>query len=581
MDKHDTQSPTQGPADILKLAKHDPRRAEALWHGLSRDDRLRTVLTARGIERERLIILAADSRELTQALAPDEFAATVLEVGPEDAGALIELCSDEQLTYLLDLTGWQRESFSPERYQVWLPMILEAGANRLQRWLANTDLEVLALLLRHWVRIVKFLPSQEQQEPPDDLPEFTIDGVYFLEFVDPKVHGFVAQVLVLLKSELPDLYYKTLEASLWEQTAELQEYASRWRDGRLADHGFPTRLEALELWSSPAPGETNWQKLPPKVASSRTTTARSDRISSLLPEREFLPALAGEMGGDAGDILRAEMAYIASCGVAALEADPAHPEEVERAARESLGMVNLGLGVLAQGDAAKARDIVTRLSLAALARHGSAAVRGLNRRAWVLAREGWLSKMPTGLHILEPPLDRWMAGLLYARPRCYDPSLGKDREYRAFVGQADLEAADDALAQAGFWGTLLLELLALDPQEIRGLYEANVLPADITEIKLSHILGTWLARREMGLEGLAPIPAERLPEAVTALQIALKGGLEEELAESLRALPDPAQASLAGRSLRGVLHRLSQELAGLNPQGELDPRFIAGLVVEA
>ncbi|MCF8123422.1 MAG: DUF6178 family protein [Desulfarculaceae bacterium] len=581
MDKHDTQSPTQGPADILKLAKHDPRRAEALWHGLSRDDRLRTVLTARGIERERLIILAADSRELTQALAPDEFAATVLEVGPEDAGALIELCSDEQLTYLLDLTGWQRESFSPERYQVWLPMILEAGANRLQRWLANTDLEVLALLLRHWVRIVKFLPSQEQQEPPDDLPEFTIDGVYFLEFVDPKVHGFVAQVLVLLKSELPDLYYKTLEASLWEQTAELQEYASRWRDGRLADHGFPTRLEALELWSSPAPGETNWQKLPPKVASSRTTTARSDRISSLLPEREFLPALAGEMGGDAGDILRAEMAYIASCGVAALEADPAHPEEVERAARESLGMVNLGLGVLAQGDAAKARDIVTRLSLAALARHGSAAVRGLSRRAWVLAREGWLSKMPTGLHILEPPLDRWMAGLLYARPRCYDPSLGKDREYRAFVGQADLEAADDALAQAGFWGTLLLELLALDPQEIRGLYEANVLPADITEIKLSHILGTWLARREMGLEGLAPIPAERLPEAVTALQIALKGGLEEELADSLRALPDPAQASLAGRSLRGVLHRLSQELAGLNPQGELDPRFIAGLVVEA
>jgi len=581
MDKHDPQSPIQGPADILKLAQDDPRRAEALWHGLSRPERLRTVLAARGIERERLIILAADSRELTQAMAPDEFASTALEVGPEDAGTLIELCSDEQLTYLLDLTGWQRESFSPERYQIWLPMVLEAGANRLQRWLANTDLEVLALLLRHWVRIVKFLPSQEQQEPPDDLPEFTIDGVYFLEFLDPNTHGFVAQVLVLLKSELPDLYYKTLETSLWEQTAELEEYASRWRAGRLADHGFPTRLEALELWGSPAPGESGWQGLPPKVASSRTTTARSNRVASLLPEREFLPALAGELDGETGDILRAEMAYIASCGVAALEADPAHPEEVERAARESLGMVNLGLGVLSSGDVGKARDIVTRLSLATLARHGAAAIRGLNRRAWVLAKEGWLSKMPTGLHILEPPLDRWLAGLLYARPRCYDPSLGKNREYRAFINQADLEAADNALIQAGFWGTLLLELLALAPQEIRGLYEANVLPADVTEIKLSHILGTWLARRELGLEGLAPIPAESLPQAVAALQKALKGGLEEELAESLRALPDPAQASLAGRSLRGVLHHLSQELAGLNPQGELDPRFIAGLVIEA
>ena len=581
MDKHDPQSPLHGPTALLKLAQDDPRRAEALWHGLSRDDRLRTVLAARGIERERLIVLAADSRELTQAMAPDEFAATALEVGPEDAGALIELCSDEQLTYLLDLTGWQRESFSPERYQIWLPMVLEAGANRLQRWLANTDLEVLALLLRHWVRIVKFLPSQEQQEPPDDLPEFTIDGVYFLEFVDPKVHGFVAQVLVLLKSELPEVYYKTLEASLWEQTAELQEYASRWRSGRLADHGFPTRLEALELWASPAAGETHWESLPPKASSSATAAARSDRVASLLPEREFLPALAGELSGEAGDMLRAEMAYIASCGVAALEADPAHPQEVARAARESLGLVNLGLGVLAQGEVSKAREVVTRLSLAALARHGAAAIRKLNRRAWVLAKEGWLSKMPTGLHILEPPLDRWLAGLLYARPRCYDPTLGKNREYRAFVGLADLEAADSALKQAGFWGTLLLELLALDPKDIRGLYEANVLPADVTEIKISHILGTWLARRELGLEGLAPIPAESLPLAVAALQKALKGGLEEELAESLRALPDPAQASLAGRSLRGVLHHLSQELAGLDPQGELDPRFIAGLVIEA
>jgi hypothetical protein len=575
-------SPAPGPAALLKLAQDDPRRAEAVWHGLSREQRLRTVLAAKGVERERLIVLAADSRELAQQLPPDEFATTVLEVGPEDAGALIELCSDEQLTYLLDLTGWWKENFAPERYQIWLPMILDAGAQRLQRWLASTDMEVLALLLRHWVRIVKFLPSQEQQEPPDDLPEFTIDGVYFFEFVDPEVQGFVAQVLVLLKSEMPEVYYQTLEAALWEQTAELQEYANRWRAGRLADHGFPSRLEALELWAAPAPGESAWQDLPPKASVTERPAPRSDRLSALLPEREFLPALAGELTGEAGDLLRAELAYIASCGVAALEADPAHPEEVERAARESLGLVNLGLGVLSGGDPVKARDVVSRLSLAALARQGAAAVRGLNRRAWALAKEGWLSQMPTGLHILEPPLDRWLAGLIYARPRCYDPNLGQNREYRAFISLADVETADSAIKQAAFWGTLLLELLALKIEDIRGLYQGEHLsPEDPTDIKLSHVLGTWLARRELGLEGLAPIPAARLREAVTALQKALKHGLEDELAESLRAQPDTAQASLAGRALRGVLQRLGLELARLDPEGEMDPRFIAGLVVEA
>ncbi len=580
MDKNDLQGAAQNPAAILKLAKEDPRRAEAQWHGLSRPERLRTVLAARGVERERLIVLAADSQALTQELPPDEFAATVLEVGPEDAGALIELCSDEQLTYLLDLTGWRRESFAPERYQVWLPMIMDAGARRLQRWLASTDLEVLALLLRHWVRIVKFLPSQEQQEPPDELPEFTIDGVYYFEFVNPQTQGFVAQVLVLLKSELSDLYYETLETALWEQASELEEYATRWRTGRLADHGFPTRLEALELWATPAPGEADWQTLPPKAATSPAAAPRSDRLTALLPQEEFLPTLAGSLSGEAADRLRAEMAYIASCGVAALEADPASPEEVERAAKETLGLVNLGMGVLSGGDPARARDIATRLSLASLARQGAAAIRGLNRRAWELVKEGWLSKMPTGLHILEPPLDHWLAGLVYARPRCYDPRMGGGRDYRAFLGLADLEAASDALDQVQFWGTLLLELLALDPQEIRSLYEQKGHLEDITEIKLSHVLGTWLARRELGLEGLAPVPVESLPAAVAALQKALAGGLEKELGESLRALPDPAQASLAGRALRGVLHRLSQDLSHLNPEGELDPRFVAGLVVE-
>jgi hypothetical protein len=568
------------PGQILDLEKRDPRRAEALWHGLSQDQRLRAVLAARGVEREKLIVLAADSGELVRALAPDEFAATVLEVGPSDAGVLIELCDDEQLTYLLDLTGWWRESFDPKRYQVWLPLIMDAGPQRMKRWLASTDLEVLALLLGSWIKVAKFLPSQEQQEPPDDLPEFTLDGLYFIDFINPKTKGFVAQILVLLKSELPHLYGNALEALLWEGATELDEYATRWRNGRMADHGFPTRLEALELWANPAPGESDWQKMAPKSRGGETSAApRSDRVASLLPPGEFLPVVAGALDGEAADMLRAELAYIASCGVAALEADPASPEEVARAAKESLGLVNLGLGVLANGDEAKARDIASRLGLAALARQGAAAIRRLNRRAWELAAEGWLSKTPTGLHLLEPPLDHWLAGLLYPRPRCYDPTLDQGREYRAFLGLADLEAAADALDQAEFWGVLLFELLALDPGEIKELCEAKVHPADITEIKLSHLLGTWLARRDMGLAGLAPIPADRLGEAVAALQKGLQGGLEEELGASLRALPDPAQAALASRALRGVLGRLRQELGGVDPRGEIDPRFLAGLVV--
>ncbi|MCB2225270.1 MAG: hypothetical protein KQH53_01240 [Desulfarculaceae bacterium] len=579
MDKHEISRIIAQPGEILELEKRDPRQAEALWHGLSEEERLRTVLNTRGLEREKLIILAQDSAALTQALPVDEFAATVLEVGPGDAGELIELCGDEQLAYLLDLTGWWQESFDPARYQVWLPLIMDAGTERLKRWLAAADLEVLALLLNSWIKVVKFLPSQEQQEPPDDLPEFTLDGLYFIEFINPKTKGFVAQILVLMKSEQPETYSSALEAVLWEGLTELDEYATRWRNGRMADHGFPSRLEALELWAEPAPGEAVWDKLSPKAGGGEPGAPRGDRMAGLLPEGESLPVAASRLSGEAADLLRSEVAYIASCGVAALEADPASPEEVARAAKESLGLVNLGLGVLSGGDEAKASQIVARLGLAALARQGAGAIRRLNKRAWELTSEGWLSKTPTGLHLLEPPLDRWLAGMLYPRPRCYDPTMDQGREYRAFLSLADLEAAGSALDQAEFWGVLLLDLMGIEPEAIKRLMEEALFPVDVTEIKLSHLIGTWLARREMDLEGLAPIPLDRLGEAVRALQKGLAGELEKELAASLKALPDPGQAALAGRALRGLLSRLRDELGRLDPKAEVDPRFVAGLVL--
>jgi hypothetical protein len=576
------------PQDLLALEKKDPRQAEALWHGLTPEERLRAVLAARGVDRERLIILARDSLELTRAMAPDEFSRTVLELGPEDAGELLALSSDEQLTYLLDLTGWVKEEFAPTRYEAWLPLLLDGGAERVQRWLESTDLEVLALLFAHWMRVVKFLPSQEEQEPPDDLPEFTIDGLYHIEFRDPPAAGFVAQVLVLLKSEMEDLYREVMESMIWESASGMADDAARWRRGRMMDQGFPERLEALDLWAKPRPGEADWASLPRKadLGFNSDAPARSDAVLGLLKaEGAMLPALAGGLEPKAADALRAELAYVANCAVAALGAEPADPEAVDRAAAEGLGLVNLGLELLAQAQpepagAGQAAAILERVPLDALARQGSEAIRALNRRAWALVGEGWLKDLPTSLYLLDPPLDRWLAGLLAKRPRCFDHGLGQGREYRAFLGLADLAQAERFLSQAEFWGELLLELMGISRQELLALFEETVWPEDPREIKLTWVVGTWLARRALGLTGLAPLPAERLNEAVAALQAGLKGPLGEELAASCRALSDPAKAALAGDMLRGALEELSRLLKVLNPKGGLDPRFLGGLVVE-
>jgi hypothetical protein len=570
------------PLRVLELERSDPGAAERLWGGLEFGQRLRGVLNAPAAERNRLITLAPDARALTRALAPDEFAATVLAVEADEAGELLARSTDAQLTYLLDLTGWVAERFAPQRYASWLPLLLEGGAPRLQRWLASADPEVLALLFAHWFRVEKFLPSQDQQEPPDGLPEFTLDGVYFIEFRDQKTAGFVAQLLTVLKSELAGSYTRVLESMLWESAAQLAEDALRWRTGRLMDAGFPSRLEALELWGRPRPGEADWRKLPPKRELGFLAGAppRSDAAARLLPAEEMLPRLAGRLEPEAADRLRAELAYLANCGVVALEADPARPQAVERAARESLGLANLGLGLVSQDDPAAAAAALERVGLAALARQGAAALREVNQRAWRLIREGWLAEMPNSLHLLDHPLDRWIAGLVFPRPRCYDPGLGGDREYRSFAGLADLEMARRAVARAEFWGVLLFQLMGLEPGRTAELLTAEAWPEDPRERKLSAVVGTWLARRALGLEGLAPLPAGRLGEAVRALQEGLAGPLAEELGRGLHQLSDPAEAALAGELLRGALGLLRQELGGLDPEARLEPAFLAGLVVE-
>ena len=579
-DQVNIQRLLENPREILGLEARDPRRAEAFWHGLSRAERLRAVLACQGSERLRLIVLAQDADTLVRELPPDEFLATTLDVGPDAADALVAASTDDQLAYLLDITGWQGERLWPQRYQLWLPAIVEAGAERIARWLAWTDVEVLALLFAHWFRVVKFLTSHDEQEPPDDLPGFSLDGVYFIEFRQKEMQDYASQVLVVLKSQTPDRYTQILEAMLWESAIGMAEDALILRAGRLADLGMPSRAEALELWAAPPPKEAAWRDLPTKDETGFLADAppRSDAALNLLPRDHALPALARALPQGARDRLRAELAYVANCGVMALDVDPTDLEAVARAGREAVGLVNLGLELLSDGDRSVAGRILERLGLAALARQGAQAIRQLNARAWRLVNEGWLVRAPGGLHILDEPLDRWLAGLLFPHPRCYDQQMGEGREYRGFRDLADLEHARRGLDLAEFWGELLGlmgvaidQLAQLSPELARGRQPL--------ELKLTAVVGTFLARGQLGLDGLWPIPAALAPRAVAALQRGLAQWRERRAAESVEALADPAKAEMAGQLLRGVLGRIQRDLAAVDAS-KVDPRFIASLVVE-
>ncbi len=556
-----------------------PPAAHTSWLALSATEKIKTVLhTADAKDKLKLILQDNDSHALTQALSCDNFARLVFDLGAEDATELIEMSSDEQLTHLLDLAGWDAEEFSPARYEAWLPMLLEAGPEKMVDWLQSTDMEVLTLLGRHWFSTYKYVPSQDMQEPPDDLPEFTLDGVYFLEFNNPNLSAVVAQVLVVLKSELPGRYLDLMEAMRWEVESELLEYARRWRQGRLQDQGFPLREEALALWALPRPEEHRWQDLPPKYSSLAAGAGQEGYWRNWLPEDQLLPQSVHGLSRQDLEALTQEMAYIANCGIVGLNADPSDSRLTWQAGREALAMVNLGLSVLSAGDKANAAAMVTRLSLAALARHGASAVRALNNKAWTLMQEGWMKDLPAGLNLLDAPLDHWLAGLLFKLPRYYDE--GQKPEYRPFMSVAEINQADHMLDQAAFWGRLMFELLAWNRLDFLALITGPAWPLDPGERKLSQVLGTWLARRALKLSPeLAPIPQEHLRAAIAALQEGFKGQWLSQALASGHGLADRQEASLASRLLSETIENLRRQLGHVNLRAELNPAFIGGFII--
>ena len=568
------------PEKILQLEKKDPAQAEEFWQGLNPAQRLQGVLnTADAKDKLRLILMARDSQALTRELSNDNFVRLALDIGPEDAVELIDMSSDEQLTHLLDLTGWERELLNPARYEAWLPIILEAGPQKVEDWLQSTDLETLTLLSRHWFDIYKYIPSQEQQEPPDDLPEFTMDGVYWLDFHDKDTAAIIAQVLVVLKSELPDLYARLMEAGRWEYDSELEEFARRWRQGRLQDQGFPTRAEALSLWATPKPGEERWQNLPDKYPTAADYQPGGlSSWNSLLSGNELLPQSAYRLEQASLDNLSLEMAFIANCGVVALEADPADMKATRQAALEGLSLVNLGLSILSQDDPGLAQTILKRLSLTVIARQGARAIRRLNQRAWKLVHEGWLKGLPIGFNILDPPYDHWLAGLLFKLPRYYNQAKGP--EYRAFLDRDELRQAEYHLTQVEFWGRIIHEFLNWSRVEMLAMLTVPGWPEDPMERKLSQLLATWLARQAMGLPGLQPLSQQQVPLAIKKLQQGLSdGSLSAQVLRSVAILPQD-EASMARTLLERALADLTREIINIKVGDDLNPELVVSLVVE-
>jgi hypothetical protein len=246
---------------ILQLARNDKRAAEEVVAALPIEDQVSLVCSAPLDLRERVLDLTPAPEEVIPLLPEAEFCFTAKAIGLWDAGWILEHATPAQLVASIDLDGWTGLVPNRDSLREWLAALAEAGEETLLRAARALDPELVVLTLRDRVDVV-LDPKDEEWQPPEGAR--TLEGQFYL--IPKRSDDDLDDVLKLLHAIFREdywLYFRMLQGVTWELQSDLEEWALRWRTGRLQDLGFPSWDEAMRIYGYIRPGERD--RIPEEV----------------------------------------------------------------------------------------------------------------------------------------------------------------------------------------------------------------------------------------------------------------------------------------------------------------------------
>ena len=235
-----------GARELLALARRDKRAASAALAGLAEELQTALVCEAPADQRARLLELTPQPEALIPQLPEAEFVFTVKAVGLDDSSWLLEHATPRQLATCFDLDAWN--GLEPDRGKLdhWFGVLAEANEETLVRAAHAIDPEVLTLYLRDRVEVMLDPKDEEWQAPPGAQ---TLEGQFYFVARNPNddIAALTKLVHGLFRSDYW-LYFRMMQAVMWELEPELEEYALRWRTGRIEDLGFPAWDESMRIY---------------------------------------------------------------------------------------------------------------------------------------------------------------------------------------------------------------------------------------------------------------------------------------------------------------------------------------------
>ena len=232
--------------NVLALARKDRRAATEALASLSLPAQEAVVCEAPVRDRSLLLELSPNPESLIPLLPEAEFCFTLKGVGLTDASWMIAYASRSQIVAGVDLDAWSGLLPDLDAFEPWIATLAAAGEPALLRGTQSLDAEMLVRYLRERITVYLDPRDDDWQAPPGAQ---TLDGQFY--FAARRENDDIAHIVRLFDVLFREdywLYYRLMQGAIWELDTDLDEWALRWRTGRLQDMGFPPWDEAMQIF---------------------------------------------------------------------------------------------------------------------------------------------------------------------------------------------------------------------------------------------------------------------------------------------------------------------------------------------
>ncbi len=434
-------------------------------------------------------------RQFVQSLATGELYYLICDVGRQDAWALVELASDDQLQGIFDIDLWSAHEPRLDRWLGWLDVANEADLDQALRLAKLTEPELLQLFILKNVSV--HTKDLELDTVPDQLQILpTPDGEFIVTYDrdHPLADRFPQLLKLLWAADMPKML-DVFQTVRFELPATVTELLLHFRRGRLEEMGFTSADEAAAVyaWLDPARVRREVREqlaeLPALLNPSLGRVAEDLVLHGVEAPSLLAAALDGLEPEERSRVAEA-LTYLIHKVFMAWTGDLSLTDQLPAVGRHATALVNLGLGHVADESPATATEVLRRIWPERLFRVGYTLTVELGRRARHLqARSG----VPEGLNLFGERVDEALAGLGRLRPVYFEGLDGGGRlGFRDIESQADLSrltvAMDDAEAVLGFFEASL----HFSPDAmLAGLARSGVEPG---EVRLTTLFRTGLAQ---------------------------------------------------------------------------------------